>query len=184
MTAPNSSIASVRIAAAAADRLKATDIVAYDVTVPIAITDVMVVVTASNERQVLAVAKEIEKDLYIKDGQREPRAREGLDEAQWVLLDFGDFVVHVMYEQAREFYALDRLWRDCPTVDLQLPQGESASGESASDRLIPGESTQGESTRDAEHIVEHIEPVRRQDTAVAVATPTMTTMPVTTESGE
>ena len=110
MTAPQQSIASVRIAAAAAARLTAGDIAAYDVTVPVAITEIMLVVTASNERQVLAVAQEIEKDLYLKDGHREPLAREGLEEAQWVLLDFGDFVVHVMHEDAREFYALDRLW--------------------------------------------------------------------------
>ncbi|MEK0209066.1 ribosome silencing factor [Bifidobacterium mongoliense] len=122
MTATQQSIASVRIAAAAADRLKAGDIAAYDVTVPVAITEIMLVVTASNERQVLAVAQEIEKDLYLKDGHREPLAREGLEEAQWVLLDFGDFVVHVMHEDAREFYALDRLWGDCPSIDLELPE--------------------------------------------------------------
>ncbi|MDN6485670.1 MAG: ribosome silencing factor [Bifidobacterium mongoliense] len=122
MTATQQSIASGRIAAAAADRLKAGDIAAYDVTVPVAITEIMLVVTASNERQVLAVAQEIEKDLYLKDGHREPLAREGLEEAQWVLLDFGDFVVHVMHEDAREFYALDRLWGDCPSIDLELPE--------------------------------------------------------------
>jgi ribosome-associated protein len=122
MTATQQSIASVRIAAAVADRLKAGDIAAYDVTVPVAITEIMLVVTASNERQVLAVAQEIEKDLYLKDGHREPLAREGLEEAQWVLLDFGDFVVHVMHEDAREFYALDRLWGDCPSIDLELPE--------------------------------------------------------------
>ena len=122
MTATQQFIASVRIAAAAADRLKAGDIAAYDVTVPVAITEIMLVVTASNERQVLAVAQEIEKDLYLKDGHREPLAREGLEEAQWVLLDFGDFVVHVMHEDAREFYALDRLWGDCPSIDLELPE--------------------------------------------------------------
>jgi ribosome-associated protein len=122
MTATQQSIASVRIAAAAADRLKAGDIAAYDVTIPVAITEIMLVVTASNERQVLAVAQEIEKDLYLKDGHREPLAREGLEEAQWVLLDFGDFVVHVMHEDAREFYALDRLWGDCPSIDLELPE--------------------------------------------------------------
>lgn len=135
MTATQQSIASVRIAAAAADRLKAGDIAAYDVTIPVAITEIMLVVTASNERQVLAVAQEIEKDLYLKDGHREPLAREGLEEAQWVLLDFGDFVVHVMHEDAREFYALDRLWGDCPSIDLELPEHPDDDADTAvSDR--------------------------------------------------
>lgn len=145
MTALNSSIASVRIAAAVANRLKASDIVAYDVTVPIAITDIMLVVTASNERQVLAVAKEIEQDVYLNDSHREPRAREGLEEAQWVLLDFGDFVVHIMHEQAREFYALDRLWRDCPTIDLRLPSTEAVAGEPLPDGQDPAEPDHGAS---------------------------------------
>lgn len=122
MPALQSSIDAVRIAAAAADRMKATEIVAFDVTEPIAITDAMLIATASNERQVLAVAEEVEKDLYLKDDKRSPRSREGLDEAQWILLDYGDFVIHIMHEEAREFYGLERLWRDCPAIDLQLPE--------------------------------------------------------------
>ena len=74
----------------------------------------MLVATASNERQVLAVAEEIEKDLYLKSGKRQPRSREGLTEGQWVLLDYGDFVIHVMHQESRDFYRLERLWKDCP----------------------------------------------------------------------
>ena len=95
MPALQDSIDAIRIAAAAADRMKATDIVAFDVTEPLAITDAMLIASASNERQVLAVAEEIEKDLYLKAGKRQPRSREGLTEGQWVLLDYGDFVIHV-----------------------------------------------------------------------------------------
>ena len=73
MPAVQDSIDAIRIAAAAADRMKATDIVAFDVTEPLAITDLMMIASASNERQVLAVAEEIEKDLYLKDGKRQPR---------------------------------------------------------------------------------------------------------------
>ncbi|KFJ06006.1 ribosome silencing factor [Bifidobacterium tsurumiense] len=133
MPALQSSIDAVRIAAAAADRMKATEIVAFDVTEPIAITDAMLIATASNERQVLAVAEEVEKDLYLKDDKRSPRSREGLDEAQWILLDYGDFVIHIMHEEAREFYGLERLWRDCPAIDLQLPEhpGSEADQEDA-----------------------------------------------------
>ena len=134
MTALQSSIDAVRIAAAAADRMKGTDIVAFDVTGPIAITDVMMIVTASNERQVLAVAEEIEKDLYTKGGHLQPRSREGLQEGRWVLLDFGDFVIHVMHEEERRFYRLESLWKDCPAIDLQPPQApEAASDDAAAD---------------------------------------------------
>ena len=114
MPALQDSINAVRVAAEAADRIKATDIVAFDVA------------GASNERQVLAVAEEIEKDLFLKCSGRQPRSREGLTEGQWVLLDYGDFVVHVMHEESREFYGLERLWRDCPAIDLELAHPETA----------------------------------------------------------
>lgn len=104
--------------------MKATDIVAFDVTEPLAITDAMLIASASNERQVLAVAEEIEKDLYLKAGKRQPRSREGLTEGQWVLLDYGDFVIHVMHQESREYYRLERLWKDCPSIDLQLEHAE------------------------------------------------------------
>ena len=125
MTALQSSIDDIRIAAEAADRVKATDIVAFDVTGPLGITDVMMIAGASNERQVLAVAEEIEKDLYLKCDGRKPRDREGLTEGQWVLLDYGDYVIHVMHEESREFYGLERLWRDCPQIDLELAHPDS-----------------------------------------------------------
>ena len=122
MAALESSVNAIRIAAAAADRLKAANIQAFDVSNLLGITDAMLVVSASNERQVLAVSEEIEKDLYLKDNKRKPISREGLELAQWILLDFGDFVIHIMHEEAREFYRLERLWNDCPAIDLQLPE--------------------------------------------------------------
>jgi len=126
MPAVQDSIDAIRIAAAAADRMKATDLVAFDVTEPLAITDAMLVATASNERQVLAVAEEIEKDLYLKSGKRQPRSREGLTEGQWVLLDYGCIVVHVFNDEARKFYSLEHLWADGEEVDLSalLPHAE------------------------------------------------------------
>lgn len=129
MAALESSISAIRIAAAAADRLKATNEQAFDVSDLLGITDAMLVVSASNERQVLAVAEEIEKDLYLKDNKRKALSREGLELAQWILLDFGDFVVHVMHEEARAFYRLERLWNDCPAIDLQLPEHASETGD-------------------------------------------------------
>ena len=121
MTAHKESIDAVRCAARAADAKKASEIVAYDVSQALGITDIFMIATGSNERQVLAVAEEIEERLH-KELSLDPRTREGLTEAHWVLLDYGDFVVHVMHEDAREFYGLDRLWKDCPSIDLQLPE--------------------------------------------------------------
>ena len=126
MAALESSVNAIRIAAAAADRLKATNCQSFDVSNLLGITDAMLVVSASNERQVLAVSEEIEKDLYLKDNKRKALSREGLELAQWILLDFGDFVVHIMHEEAREFYRLERLWNDCPTIDLQLPEHDES----------------------------------------------------------
>lgn len=131
MAALESSVNAIRIAAAAADRLKATNQQAFDVSNLLGITDAMLVVSASNERQVLAVAEEIEKDLYLKDNKRKALSREGLELAQWILLDFGDFVVHVMHEEARAFYRLERLWNDCPSIDLQLPEHASEAEDSS-----------------------------------------------------
>ena len=129
MTALNSSIEAVRVAAAAADRMKGQDIVAFDVSEPLAITDVMMIVTGTNRRQVLAIAEEIEKDLHVKAGNLQTRSREGVGEGEWVLLDYGDFVIHVFSSQARQFYGLERLWQDCPAIDLQLPEPETGSSE-------------------------------------------------------
>lgn len=128
MAALESSVNAIRIAAAAADRLKATNIQAFDVSNLLGI-DAMLVVSASNERQVLAVSEEIEKDLYLKDNKRKALSREGLELAQWILLDFGDFVIHIMHEEAREFYRLERLWNDCPAIDLQLPEHDESDAD-------------------------------------------------------
>lgn len=126
MAALQSSIDDIRVAAQAADRLKATDIVAFDVADLLGITDIMMIAGASNERQVLAIAEEIEKDLYVKCNKRQARSREGVTEGQWILLDFGDFVIHVMHDESREYYNLERLWRDCEPIDLELEHPETS----------------------------------------------------------
>lgn len=125
MTAAHTTIDAIRIAATAADRLKASDIVAFDVTDLLAFTEVMMIASASNERQVLAIAEEVEKDLYLKT-KRSARSREGLTEGQWILLDYGDFVIHIMHQESRDYYGLERLWRDQPTVDLELEHPEES----------------------------------------------------------
>ena len=125
MTVATTIIDAVRIAAAAADRVKANDIVAFDVTDLLAFTEVMMIASASNERQVLAIAEEVEKDLHLK-ARLSPRSREGLTEGQWILLDYGDFVIHIMHQESRDYYGLERLWRDQPTIDLELEHPEES----------------------------------------------------------
>ena len=131
MPATAQTIEKVQIAAEAANRVKAYDIVAFDVSEPLAITEAFLVATASNARQVLAIAEEVEKDLYLKAGQMKPRSREGVREGEWVLLDYGDFIVHVMGEEQREFYGLDRLWADCPRIELDLEHAEFSEDDEA-----------------------------------------------------
>ncbi|PJM73142.1 ribosome silencing factor [Bifidobacterium primatium] len=126
MPAAADSIESVRIAAQAADSVKATDIVAIDVSDTVGITDAFVIASGSSDRQVVAIAEEIEKQLHIVRGI-DARSREGFEQGEWILLDFGDFVVHVMLEDKREFYDIERLWKDCPTIDLQLAHPEHSA---------------------------------------------------------
>jgi ribosome-associated protein len=106
-------------AAAAVDKL-GRDLVAYDVSDQLAITDVFLVVTASNERQVGAVVDGIEEALRGHDAR--PVRREGDREQRWVLLDYLDLVVHVQRTEERQFYALERLWRDCPRIELEVDE--------------------------------------------------------------
>ena len=101
--------------AAAEDKL-ATHVMALDVSDQLALTDVFVVASASNERQIGAVVDNVEERLRLLGAK--PERREGEREGRWVLLDFGDIVVHVQHEEERAYYQLERLWKDCPTLDL------------------------------------------------------------------
>ena len=106
------------LAAVAADSKQAEDIVALDVTGPLPLTDVFLIATGRNERNVVAIAGEIE-DKMIEAGVKTLR-REGRAEGRWILLDFGDLVVHVFHEEDRAYYSLERLWKDCPVVELDV----------------------------------------------------------------
>jgi len=105
----------VLAATAASDKL-ATDLVALDVSDQIALTDVFLICSGRNERMVQAIADEVEERL-LADGAKRLR-QEGRAEGRWILLDFGDVVVHVFHEEERLFYQLERLWRDCPLISL------------------------------------------------------------------
>ena len=104
-------------AAEAADEKLAQNIVAFDVSEHLAITDVFLVCSASNERQVGAIVDEIERKLRDQFDLR-PLRREGDRENRWVLLDYFDIVVHVQENEERAFYDLERLWKDCPPIAL------------------------------------------------------------------
>jgi len=109
-------------AQAAADK-KADDIVLLDVADQLVITDVFVVASASSERQVVAITDAIEEALLALPEKAKPVRREGERAGRWVLLDYIDIVVHIQHTEEREFYALDRLWKDCeriPFVDRDL----------------------------------------------------------------
>lgn len=118
MTATDHAIELARAAAHAAADKQAADILAFDVSEQIAITDVFVLCSASNQPQMSAVKDAIEKEL-LAIGAKAVR-REGTRESRWILMDYGDIVVHVQHSEERAFYALERLWSDCPTIDLQL----------------------------------------------------------------
>lgn len=111
------------IAAEAAAEKKADDIVVLDVAEVLVITAYFVVVTGATDRQVGAIADEVETALRERAGVK-PVGREGLREGRWVLLDFGDVVVHIFQPEEREFYRLDKLWSDAPRVDVAGVTGD------------------------------------------------------------
>jgi ribosome-associated protein len=113
-----------KTAAEAADDKLATTIAGIDVSEQLALTDVFVIVSASTDRQVGAIVDEVEDQLRAKGAK--PIRREGERDGRWVLLDFGDIVVHVQHDEEREFYELERLWKDCPEVDLGVPRRRDA----------------------------------------------------------
>lgn len=104
----------LEIAVAAAKDKLAENIVALDVSEPFALAEVFLIVSARNERQAQSIADEVEDQLAKHNFKA--RFREGRETGRWILLDFGDLVVHVMHEQERDYYSLERLWRDCPVV--------------------------------------------------------------------
>ena len=124
MTASDRARELVNIAALAADSKQGEDLVALDVSGPLPLTDVFLLVTGRNERNVIAIAGEIE-DKLIEAGSK-PLRREGRAEGRWVLLDFGDLVVHVFHEEDRMYYSLERLWKDCPAIPLDIPEPSAA----------------------------------------------------------
>lgn len=116
MTASPEALDMARIAAAAAEDKLGHNVSVIDVSEQLVITDLFVIASADNERQVNAITEAVEEAM-AEAGHR-PVRREGTREGRWALLDYIDIVVHVQHNDERSFYALDSLWKDCPTVDL------------------------------------------------------------------
>ena len=116
MTATDHAVSLIEAAARAASDKQATDLLAFDVSEQLAITDAFLLASATNDRQVKAIVDEVEDKL--REIGAKPVRREGERDGRWVLIDYGEIVVHVQHEEEREFYALERLWRDCPLIAL------------------------------------------------------------------
>jgi ribosome-associated protein len=135
VTATEASRELAEIAAnAAADKL-ATDIVLIDVSDRLAITDIFVIATGNNERQVEAIVDEVEEKL--RHAGAKPVRREGRRDGRWVLLDYLDVVVHVQHAEERVFYALERLWKDCPFLPFTPDTGPASPASPAQNGVQP-----------------------------------------------
>ncbi|MCU1690815.1 MAG: rsfS [Pseudonocardiales bacterium] len=121
----------IAAAHAAADKI-ASDIVLLDVSDRLAITDVFVLATGTNERQVEAIVDEVE--LKLREKGVKPVRREGQRDGRWVLLDFAEIVVHVQHTEERAYYGLERLWRDCPVIPFD-PRPDTRVEPRSSDTL-------------------------------------------------
>ncbi|WP_196716625.1 ribosome silencing factor [Actinomyces trachealis] len=129
MTATARAIDLTQAAARAAAAKKAEEIIALDVSDRLALTDVFLVLSGRTDRQVRAIVDAVEEALLKAGAKR--KLREGLEEAHWVLLDYDDVVVHVQQSEDREFYALERLWKDCPLVPLPEDLAQVAANAAA-----------------------------------------------------
>ena len=125
MTASPESLRSLEIAVSAAQEKSAEDLVALDVSDRTPLADVFLICTGRNERNVSAIASEIE-DKLVEAGVK-PLRREGRSEGRWVLLDFGGLVAHVFHEEERLYYSLERLWGDCPVIPIALDGARAGS---------------------------------------------------------
>ena len=116
MTSTERAVELVHVAARAASDKLAENILAFDVSDQLVITDAFLLCSGNNERQVKAIVDEIEEKL--REIGAKPIRREGERDGRWVLLDYNDIVVHVQHDEERAYYALERIWRDCPAIKL------------------------------------------------------------------
>ncbi|KQM15341.1 ribosome silencing factor [Plantibacter sp. VKM Ac-2880] len=125
MTLSDTTLDAVQLASTAAESKGGEDLVALDVSGPLPFVDAFLLVTGRSERNVVAIAGEVE-DRLNASGVKTLR-REGKSEGRWILLDFGEVVVHVFHEEERMYYSLERLWKDCPVIPLVSSAPQPAS---------------------------------------------------------
>jgi ribosome-associated protein len=145
MSASERAIELLTAAAEAAHDKKAENVLAFDVSEQLAITDAFLVASASNDRQVRAIVDAVEEKLRV-DFDAKPVRREGAREGRWVLLDYLEIVIHVQHDEERAFYSLERLWRDCPVIALPSPgpgAGSVAPGSAVPGSALPGSAVPG-----------------------------------------
>ncbi|MGC1417723.1 MAG: ribosome silencing factor [Candidatus Acidiferrum sp.] len=128
----------VRLAVEAAQNKKASAITVLDLSGVGAFTDYFVICTGFSSPQVQAICSEVEGQL-AKHLQRSPKHREGYGSAEWALIDFGGFIVHVFSEQARRYYDLERLWRSSPKIEIPDEPGVAARNHALGDSQAAGE---------------------------------------------
>jgi ribosome-associated protein len=146
VTASDHALELATVAARAASGKLAGDVVAIDVSDHLVITDVFVLASAPNDRQVKAIVESVE--IALNAVGVKPIRREGERDGRWVLLDFGELVVHVQHAEERSYYSLERLWRDCPAI--ALPQDVIASNAAARERSNDRYDEAGDAFEDAD----------------------------------
>ena len=124
MPASNACVERTQIAARAAADKFGTELVALDLSEQSVLSEVFLIVTATNTKMVDSIADEVEEKLRLAGDK--PMRREGT--AEWILLDYSDFVVHIQSSELRRYYMLDRLWNDCPKIELEVVKEEAARG--------------------------------------------------------
>jgi ribosome-associated protein len=124
MPASNACVERIQIAARAAADKFGTELVALDLSEQSVLSEVFLIVTATNTKMVDSIADEVEEKLRLAGDK--PLRREGT--AEWILLDYSDLVVHIQSSELRRYYMLDRLWNDCPKIELEVVKEEAARG--------------------------------------------------------
>jgi ribosome-associated protein len=124
MPASNACVERTQIAARAAADKFGTELVALDLSEQSVLSEVFLIVTATNTKMVDSIADEVEETLRLAGDK--PLRREGT--AEWILLDYSDLVVHIQSSELRRYYMLDRLWNDCPKIELEVVKEEVARG--------------------------------------------------------
>ncbi|WP_327144546.1 ribosome silencing factor [Nocardia sp. NBC_01327] len=143
MSASVEAVKMATVAALAADEKLASDVVILDVSEQLVITDCFVIASAPNERQVNAIVDNIEDRL--RDAGHKPVRREGTREGRWALLDYVEIVIHIQHNDERDFYGLERLWKDCPQVPVEGLDDQRAKAQTAeTDASEAGDAEAGE----------------------------------------